>query len=88
MTLLYGIDPAMHPTGLERATRSMAELVSDLGPMQEAVDVSDLLAGLSHAVRREVAADAVLVSRYDAQLDVVCDGGASVRPPATLNFVA
>ena len=88
LSLLYGIEPARRPTGLERATRSMAELVSDLGPMQEAGDVSDLLAGLSHAVRREVAADAVLVSRYDAQLDVVCDGGASVRPPATLNFVA
>ena len=86
-SLLYGIEP-VHSTDLERATRSMAELVSDLGPMQEAVDVSDLLAGLAHAIRREVAADAVLVSRYDPDRDVVCDGGASVRPPATLNFVA
>ena len=88
LSLLYGIEPAMHPTGLERATRSMAELVSDLGPMQEAVDVSDLLAGLAHAVRREVSADAVLVSRYDPKRDLVWDGGASVLPPATLNFVA
>lgn len=88
LSLLYGIEPAMRPTGLERATRSMAELVSDLGPIQDAVDVSDLLAGLAHAVRREVGADAVLVSRYDPQRDLVCDGGASVLPPATLNFVA
>jgi hypothetical protein len=88
LSLLYGIEPVMETTGLERATRSMAELVSDLGPMQEAVDVSDLLAGLALAIRRDVGADAVLVSRYDAERNVVCDGGASVRPPATLNFVA
>ena len=88
LSLLYGIEPALRPTGLERATRSMAELVSDLGPIQDAVDVSDLLAGLAHAVRREVGADAVLVSRYDPERDLVCDGGASVLPPATLNFVA
>jgi hypothetical protein len=88
LALLSEFQSIPRATSLERATRSLAELVADLGPMQEAVDISDLLAGLAHAIRREVGADAVLVSRYDQERDLVCDGGASVLAPATLNFVA
>ena len=73
---------------LARPTRSLGDLMSDLGPMQEANDLPDLLAGLAHASRRALDADAALVSLYDAQRDVVWDMGASVRPPATLNLVS
>jgi hypothetical protein len=73
---------------LARPVRSMADLMSDLGPMQDANDLPDLMAGLAHASRRALDADAALVSLYDAKRDVVWDMGASVRPPATLNLVS
>jgi HD domain/GAF domain len=74
--------------GLPGAPRSVADLLSDLGPMQDATDLPDLFAGLAHAVRRAVDAEAALVSLYDAERDLVWDMGASVRPPATLNHVS
>src|SRR5918999_1859244 len=81
-----GVDNQVHP--LARPVPSMADLMADLGPMQEASDLPDLFAGLAHASRRALDADAALVSLYDAERNVVWDMGASVQPPATLNLVS
>jgi HD-GYP domain-containing protein (c-di-GMP phosphodiesterase class II) len=68
--------------------RRIQDLASDLRPMQEAVDLPDLYAGLAQSLTRALNADACLVSLYDASKNVIRDVAASVVRPARLNVVA
>jgi HD-GYP domain-containing protein (c-di-GMP phosphodiesterase class II) len=60
----------------------------DLEPMQEAIDLRDLYAGLARSVVNAVRADACLISILDEDGETLRDVSASVVPPAHLNDIA
>ncbi|HEX2240083.1 MAG TPA: HD domain-containing phosphohydrolase [Actinomycetota bacterium] len=85
------------PTGRETAgaanlssaaDRRASDLILDLAPMQEAVDLPDLFAGLARAVLRMVHADACSVSLLDDDGHTLRDVGASVLGESRLARVA
>jgi HD-GYP domain-containing protein (c-di-GMP phosphodiesterase class II) len=76
------------PLDVPQSQRGIQDLVGDLAPMQEAVDLPDLFAALAQSVTGALKADACLVSLYDEDKEVVRDVAASVRRPARLNAVA
>lgn len=69
-----------------RAEPRLSDLIDDLTPMQRAVDVRDLWAGLARALVRTMRADACLISIVDDD-GILRDVAASVVPPALLNHV-
>ena len=71
-----------------QSQRGIQDLVADLRPMQEAVDLPDLFAALAQSVTGALKADACLVSLYDDKKGVIRDVAASVVRPARLNVVA
>ena len=68
--------------------RRLGSLAHDFAPMQQAVDLPGLYAGLARAVRRAVAADGCLISVLNEERTILRDVAASVKPPAKLNVVA
>jgi HD-GYP domain-containing protein (c-di-GMP phosphodiesterase class II) len=83
-----GKEPDVREPSVPQPDRAIEDLVGDLRPMQEAVDLSDLFAALAQTVTGALKADACLISLYDESKDVVRDVAASVVPPARLNVVA
>jgi HD-GYP domain-containing protein (c-di-GMP phosphodiesterase class II) len=73
---------------VERNDRSLSEVLMDLEPMQEAIDLRDLYAGLARSVVNAVRADACLISILDEDRETLRDVSASVVPPAHLNDIA
>src|SRR5688500_10938172 len=68
--------------------RRLGTLAHDFAPMQQAIDLPGLYAGLARAVRRAVAADGCLISILNEDHTILRDVAASVKPPAKLNVVA
>jgi HD-GYP domain-containing protein (c-di-GMP phosphodiesterase class II) len=63
------------------------DLLRCLAPMQRAEDIPDLFAGLAHAIRFALGADAVFVSLLDEREDKLSDVAASVSDRVTTNLV-
>lgn len=68
--------------------RRIGTLAHDFAPMQQAIDLAGLYAGLARALRRAVAADGCLISVLNEDGTVLRDVAGSVAPPAKLNVVA
>ena len=68
--------------------RRLGPLAHDFAPMQQAIDLPGLYAGLARAVRRAVAADGCLISILNEDRTILRDVAASVATPAKLNVVA
>jgi len=68
--------------------REVADLIQHLEPMQEAVDLPDLFAGLARSVVGSLKADVSLVSIIDDDGVTIRDVAASVVPPATYHSLA
>jgi hypothetical protein len=68
--------------------RGLEELITDLEPMQEAVDLPDLFAGLARSVLGSLKADVCLLSVLDDDGAFLRDVAASVTPPATYHSLA
>jgi HD-GYP domain-containing protein (c-di-GMP phosphodiesterase class II) len=65
--------------------RRIADLITDLSPMNESADLPDLFAVLARSVVRRLGADACLVSVCDEDSGSLRDVAASVQPPAEIN---
>ena len=68
--------------------RGLAELITDLEPMQDAVDLPDLFAGLARSVLGSLNADVCLISVLEEEGNSLRDVAASVAPPATYHSLA
>jgi HD-GYP domain-containing protein (c-di-GMP phosphodiesterase class II) len=88
MSLINGGGDADLLYGVPNLDRGIADLVTDLAPMQQAADLPDLFAGLARSVSTALKADAVLVSLLDDSGRILRDVAASVVPPARLNVIA
>lgn len=66
----------------------LADLARDVAPIQEASDLRDLFAALAQSVRRTLHVDAVFVSLFDGDRDVLVDFAASVGPNHKPNMLA
>jgi HD-GYP domain-containing protein (c-di-GMP phosphodiesterase class II) len=83
-----GTEPDRQPLSVPQSQRGIQDLVADLRPMQDAVDLPDLFAALAQSVTGALRADACVVSLYNEEKDVLRDVAASVVRPARLNAVA
>ncbi len=63
------------------------KLAANLGPLRSAIDVPDLYARVAHATATTLAADACVISTYDAEHRVLRDVAGSTPGDASLNIV-
>src|ERR671919_278206 len=66
----------------------LAALARDVAPIQEATDLRDLFAALAQTVLRTLRVDAVFVSLFDGERDVLVDYAAAVGPNYRPNLLA
>ena len=66
----------------------LAALARDVAPIQEATDLRDLFAALAQTVLRTLRVDAVFVSLFDGERDVLVDYAAAVGPDYRPNLLA
>ena len=65
----------------------ISDLARDVAPIQEATDLRDLFAALAQAVLRTLWVDAVFVSLFDDERDVLVDYAAAVGPKHKPNML-
>ena len=66
----------------------LADLARDVAPIQEATDLRDLFAALAQSVLRTLRVDAVFVSLFGSDIDVLVDYAAAVGPNYKPNMLA
>ena len=66
----------------------LADLARDVAPIQAATDLRDLFAALAQSVLRTLRVDAVFVSLFDTDRDVLVDYAAAVGPNYKPNMLA